>query len=167
MAGFRFHYAELLLLSSTIIGVLIPFFGPLTVCLRLAIWDSWTVISVMTPLTIMNILIGISWPPLIAVSITRFPEGHSEPTARLGLRRLIYFILLVAAIILFWPVLIRALPNLPVGTRYIYIPEFEGGLIRPSAGVSISLIYFFYILIANISVWSFGHFKRLRIANPP
>ncbi|MFX1352138.1 MAG: hypothetical protein ACFFA1_07960, partial [Promethearchaeota archaeon] len=126
---------------------------------------SWTELSIMTPLTVMNILIAFSWLLLIAVSIAWFPKAHSEPTVRLGLRKLIYFVLLAATIILFWPVLIRALSPRP-DYFWIYPPESpDWGLVRPSAGVIISLIYFFYFLIANISVWSFGHFEKLRIVD--
>ncbi|MFX0097803.1 MAG: hypothetical protein ACFE7E_08605 [Candidatus Hodarchaeota archaeon] len=165
MARFRFHYAELFLLSGTIIGALVPLFGPLTVSLRLDPLGGWTELSIMMPLTVMNILIALSWLLLIAVSTAKSPKAHSELAVRLGLRKLIYFVLLVATIILFWPILIRALSPRP-DYFWIYPPESpDWGLVRPSAGVIITLIYFFYILIANISVWSFGHFRRLRIAN--
>lgn len=167
MTRFHFHYAELFLLSNTIIGALIPLFGPLTVSFRVNLWESWTIISVITPLTVMNILIALSWPLLIVLSVTRFSEAHSEQIVRLGLRRLLYFFLLVAAILLFWPILTRALPDLLGSTLDGYILRLEGGLIRPSAGVTICLIYFFYILIANITVWSFRHLRKLRVAYRP
>lgn len=163
----RFHYAEFFLLINTIIGILAPLLDPLNVSIRTLLGQDWFEMSVFVPLATMNFLVAFSWLFLAVISIPKFSKPHLERTVKLGLRKLIYFFLLVATLILFFPILVRALSPDPVlffvfGSFLGWEESFRGGLIRPSAGVDVSVLYFFVILIANISVWSFGHLKELR-----